>query len=130
MFKSQKKKKVILIIEDERSERQALVDKLERAGFATLEAEDGMQGLEVALKEHPDLILLDIVMPVMDGLKMLSILRKDSWGKNVHVIVLTNLTDIERASGPVGKSVHEYLVKSDWKIADVLKKVEDTFKKI
>jgi CheY-like chemotaxis protein len=83
----------ILLVEDDVSLRTVLVDKLTAEGFATLEAADGLTGLELATKYHPDVILLDIFMPKMDGITMLSQLRStDPWGKNVQVIILSNST--------------------------------------
>ncbi|OGY72538.1 MAG: hypothetical protein A3E05_00230 [Candidatus Jacksonbacteria bacterium RIFCSPHIGHO2_12_FULL_44_12] len=118
-------KKTILIIEDERSLREALRDKLTREGFSTLEAKNGEEGLDVALREHPELILLDIVMPVMDGMTMLKQLRENAWGKNVKIIILTNLSDIEKIADSVKNEVYDYLVKTDWKLEDVVTKVRE-----
>jgi len=118
-------KKTILIIEDERSLREALRDKLTREGFSTLEAKNGEEGLDVALREHPELILLDIVMPVMDGMTMLKKLREDAWGKNVKIIILTNLSDIEKIADSVKNEVYDYLVKTDWKLEDVVTKIRE-----
>ena len=118
-------KKTILIIEDERSLREALRDKLTREGFSTLEAKNGEEGLDVALREHPELILLDIVMPVMDGMTMLKQLRENAWGKNVKIIILTNLSDIEKIADSVKNEVYDYLVKIDWKLEDVVTKVRE-----
>jgi DNA-binding response OmpR family regulator len=117
---TQEKKQSILIVEDEVSLRNALRDKLMREGFHVLEARDGEEGLEVALHEHPDLILLDIVMPKMDGMTMLDRIHADTWGKNVKVIVLTNLSDVG-----IAHATYDYLVKSDWKIEDVIAKVRE-----
>jgi len=117
--------KKILIVEDERDLRQALVDKFTHEGFDVFEAENGEKGLKVALKEHPDLILLDIIMPVMDGITMMEKMCEDKWGQDVPVIMLTNLTDIKRVSEAVESGVYEYLVKSDWKIEDVVKRVRE-----
>ena len=118
-------KKTILIIEDERSLREALRDKLTREGFSTLEAKNGEEGLDVALREHPELILLDIVMPVMDGMTILKKLREDAWGKNVKIIILTNLSDIEKIADSVKNEVYDYLVKTDWKLEDVVTKIRE-----
>ena len=85
--------KKILVVEDEISLRKALADKFRREGFAVLEAKDGEEGLAVALKEQPHIILLDIVLPKMDGMTMLKKLRQENaWGKSVPVILLTNLS--------------------------------------
>jgi len=124
----EKSKSKILIVEDEQDLLEALVDKFTREGFKTLEARNGEEGLERALKEHPDLILLDIVMPKMDGMTMLKNLREDAWGKNVPVVLLTNLsaTDVKIVRGVVEHEPSYYLVKSDWKIEDVVGKVRET----
>ena len=120
-----KEKKKILIVEDETSLRKALSDKLVRSGFEVYEAEDGEEGLEKALKEHPDLIILDIIMPKTDGETMMAELRKDSWGKSAHVIVLTNLTDEAKLARMMDRDVFEYFIKSDIKINEVIEKVEE-----
>ena len=116
--------KTILIVEDEVSLLNALRDKLTRENFAVLEAKNGEEGLEIALREHPDLILLDLIMPVMDGMTMLKKLRHDSWGTKVSVIILTNLSDAE---GSLMRSIGslDYIVKSNWKLEDVVAKVRE-----
>jgi len=114
----------ILIVEDEWSILKALGEKFTREGFQVLKAIDGKQGLEIALRDHPDMILLDVIMPNVDGLAMLKALREDAWGKNAPVIILTNLNDTEKLNASVQTSGYEYLVKSDWKIADVVAKVK------
>ena len=119
------KNKKILIVEDEPSLRKALMIKLVEEGFAVLEAVNGADGLAVALREHPDMILLDIVMPVMDGMTMLAKLRGDPWGKDAKVIVLTNLSDTEKVSAAMTKGTFDYLVKADWKLEDVVRKVRE-----
>lgn len=121
---TQAKKQSILVVEDEVSLRNALRDKFVREGFDVFEARDGVEGLEVSLREHPDLILLDIVMPKMDGMTMLGKIRADAWGKNVKVIVLTNLSDVG-----ITYDSYDYLVKSDWKIEDVVAIVRERLSK-
>lgn len=74
-----KKSKKILIVEDEKNLRTAIVDVLQYANFETLEAKNGKEGLKLALKEHPDLILLDLFMPEMDGMTALGKIRRDTW---------------------------------------------------
>ena len=80
--------------------------------------------MEIALREHPDLILLDLIMPVMDGMTMLKKLRHDPWGTKVSVIILTNLSDAE---GSLMRSIGslDYIVKSNWKLEDVVAKVRE-----
>ncbi len=117
--------KKILIVEDEATLRHALRDELKRERYIILEAENGKKGLETAKKEHPDLILTDIVMPKMNGLKMLDELRKDKWGKNANIIILTVLNEDKKVIDALEKGVYDYLVKADWKIEDIAKKVKE-----
>jgi len=115
--------KKILIVEDENALLGFLTSKFKKEGFSVLQARDGEKGLITALQEHPDIILLDIVMPRMDGMTMLAKLRKDSWGKSVPVILLTNLSDSEKISQALELGTFEYLVKADWAIEDIVAKV-------
>ena len=121
-------KKKILIIEDDRSLRHALEEIINREGFIALVAKDGEEGLESALKNHPDLILLDIIMPKMNGVKMLKSLRSDMWGKAVPVLLLTNDTDPEHMRETLKDNATDYLIKSDWEIEEVVKKIKTTLR--
>ncbi|MCA9365229.1 MAG: response regulator [Candidatus Moranbacteria bacterium] len=113
----------ILVVEDEDSLSQAVSMRLSSSGFRVLRQSNGHEGLACALKERPDLILLDIVMPVMDGMEMLSALRKDEWGKDVPVILLSNLSDPSYAAGAIEFGVFDFLVKSDWSLDDLCRKI-------
>lgn len=112
--------KTILLIEDETSLRSILRDELVQAGFSVLEAVNGAVGLEVALHSHPDLILLDLMMPVMDGMTMLKKLRADSWGLDAKVVILTNANDMGKISEAVVGKTFDYIIKSDRKLTDVV----------
>ena len=118
-------KKIILVIEDEEPLRRVLKDILTVEGYSIIETKDGVEGLEMALKEHPDLILLDIVMPKMNGLEMLKQLRTDEWGKTAPVIVLTNLSDNEDVAKAMEIGAFEYFVKTDIKIDEVIAKIRE-----
>ncbi len=121
-------KNKILIVDDELPLLNALVDKFSGAGFSVITAENGQDGLKSALKNKPDLILLDIIMPVMDGNIMLEKLRKDPWGKNVKVIMLTNLSDPGTITKSAIKTEDDYLIKADWKIEDIVLQVKNILK--
>ena len=118
--------KKILIIEDELPMLKALSDKFTREGFSALEARNGAEGLDMALKSKPNLIILDLFMPVMDGKAMMEKLRQDEWGKKVPIIILTNLNPDDKtlneimASGP-----SYYFIKSKWQLDDLVKKVKE-----
>jgi len=114
----------ILIVEDEETLIKVLADKFSEEGFEVSQAVNGEEGLNKALAEKPDLILLDIVMPVMDGLTMLAKLRQDEWGKDAKVVLLTNLSDNEQVAKAFDNNVHDYLIKTDWKISDLIEKVK------
>ncbi len=117
--------KNILIIEDELTLLQVLAKKFKHEGFRVFQSVDGLSGYKSAIKNHPDLILLDVIMPVMDGMTMLEKLRRDKWGKNAKVIILTNLSDAGKLSKSTLEGVRDYLIKSDWKLDDIVKKVNE-----
>lgn len=116
--------KKILVTEDEAPLRNAVSDILTFEGFTVFQAKNGQEGLEIAVKEHPDLILLDLIMPVMDGLTMLQRLREDEWGKTANVILLTNINDPEKVAAATEAGTFDFLVKSDWNIEDVVSKIK------
>jgi CheY-like chemotaxis protein len=118
-------KKTILIIEDEEPMQIALEDILKFEGFNVLKAVNGEEGLSTALREHPDLILLDILMPQMNGLVMLKKLRTDDWGKNAKVIVLTNYDEKEYVATALENEAYDYFIKTDIKITEVIQKIKE-----
>lgn len=117
--------KKILVIEDELPMLKALAEKFTREGFSALEAKNGKVGLEIALKAHPDLIILDLFMPVMDGKAMMEELRRDEWGKTVPIIVLTNLNPDDKTLNEILESGPAYyFIKSKWQLGDLVAKVK------
>ncbi|MBI5742832.1 MAG: response regulator [Candidatus Niyogibacteria bacterium] len=118
-------KQKILIIEDEAALLKVLEDKFLAEGFDVVKAEDGIAGLAAALGGAPDLILLDIIMPKKDGLSVLRELRADPRGKDVPVVILTNLSDAESINNGVANGVYDFLVKADWSLDDVVRKVRE-----
>ncbi len=119
--------KKILIVEDEPSMLQVLSDALRAEKFDVVTASDGVEGLRQAETHHPDLILLDIVMPKMDGVSMMKKLRSENdWGKNVPIIILTNLSaDDEILKSVTVSEPAYYLIKTNWTITDVIIKVKE-----
>ncbi|MFA4998988.1 MAG: response regulator [Candidatus Paceibacterota bacterium] len=126
------KKQTILIVDDELIVHQILRDNLVADGFNVLQAKDGVEGLTIASARHPDLILLDILMPQMDGLTMMQKLRsQDIWGKKVPIILLTNLSPDEER---IMKSIIEnepayYLVKTDWNISNIIEEIKERLRR-
>jgi len=117
--------KKILVVEDDQLLRKVLVEEFTKQGFEALVAGDGQEGLSVALNESPDLILLDIIMPVKDGLTMLKELRQSEKGRSVPVIVLTNLSDAGMVDESLRSGIYDFLIKADWELADIVRKVKE-----
>ncbi|MBI3633284.1 MAG: response regulator [Candidatus Vogelbacteria bacterium] len=120
-------KKILVVeeVEDEAGLRTALHEKLSDEGFSVLEARDGEEGLEVALRNHPDLILLDIIMPHTNGLKMLKKLREDTWGRTAKVIILTNLGNSGSIANVMDSETFDYIIKSDANMTYIVQKIKD-----
>jgi len=115
--------KKILIAEDDRSLLTALQEKFTNEGFSVVTALDGEEGLIVAEKEKPDLLLLDIKMPKIDGITMARKLKEN--GINAPIIFLTNLDDVKHISDAIEVSKSDYFIKSDWDLEDIVKKVKE-----
>ena len=124
--------RTILIIEDEQTLRTMYSRKLSAAGFSVIEAVDGVAGLALALQSEPDLILLDMRMPNMNGFEMLKRLRtKNEWGSHVPVIFLTNTkldSDAEVADIESTEPAH-YLIKSNTDLNELVDKIQDLLQK-
>lgn len=116
--------KKILIVEDERAMLDALQEAFVLHGIPALGAADGREGLTVALAERPGVILLDLLMPVMDGFQMLEELRKDAWGRDAKVMVLTNFSSDEVRRRVAPHNICEFIVKADSGIEDIIAKVK------
>ena len=117
-------KNKILIVEDEIDLRDALVTAFTYEGFSTLVAGDGEEGLSVAEAEAPNLILLDISMPKMNGLTMLKKLRETAWGKDTKVIVMTVLDDLSKVAEVMDAGGDEYVVKTQVTLTEIVQKVK------
>jgi DNA-binding response OmpR family regulator len=117
--------KKILLVEDDTVLLNVLRDKLTSEGFEVLGAPNGKEGLDLALKAHPDLIMVDVLMPIMDGMEMTKRLREDEWGKKVPVIVLTNLNNEKNVADFLERGAYDYLVKASWSLEEVVKRVRE-----
>jgi len=118
------KSKKILIIENEVATRKILADKLTRENFFVLQAGNGKDGLFVALKERPDLILLDVFMPEMNGLEVINELHKDKWGKEVPVIILSNLNEDSQMLESIKHAHYDYLIKTNHNLSTIVEKIK------
>lgn len=120
----------ILIIEDDPYIADILQTKFRVEGMEAVVAADGFAGLKMALERQPDLILLDIIMPKMDGMTMLQKLRASGeYGKGVSVVILTNLNNAAKAQEAAACGVCDFLVKDKWEPKDLVKLVRRKIKK-
>ncbi|MDO8557990.1 MAG: response regulator [bacterium] len=119
----------ILVVEDEPSLQKAMVDVLNINGFQAIGASNGEQGLALTKSEKPDLVLLDIILPKMNGFDVLKAIKGEEETKHIPVIILTNLegsTDIEQA---LSLGAMTYLVKTNYELDDIVKRAKDALAK-
>ncbi|MBI5912968.1 response regulator [Candidatus Azambacteria bacterium] len=117
-----KKRKSILIIEDEAAQIHALEKTFLKEGYAVHAAENGQEGFEKAKVETPDVILLDIIMPVMDGITALEKINGDDDTKHIPVIVLTNFALYEQVRPFMDQGKDHFLTKINTSLKDVVTK--------
>jgi CheY-like chemotaxis protein len=121
-------KEKILIVEDDNFVAEVYSTKLSEIGYNVKIARNGEDGLAAIAESAPDLILLDIIMPVMGGIEMLEkVKEKEEW-KNIPVILLTNVGEKESIQKVRKLEVDDYLIKSHFTPAEVIEKIEVTLK--
>ena len=101
----------VLVADDEKGIRELLADTLGEAGYDVIEASDGAEALDMASKEHPDIILMDVIMPVMDGLQALGKLRESPSTESIPVILLTAMSAVKGEADAMKMGVTHYLTK-------------------
>ena len=104
-------KKRILVVDDEAELVKAIEIRLKQADYEILTAYDGLEGLEKAQKEKPDLILLDILMPNMDGYQTLQKLKEEESTKSIPVIMLTAKSQVDDVTKAADLGANDYIVK-------------------
>ena len=119
----------ILFIEDEISLQTTLGGALKEAGFEIENAYDGEAGLKAAQTSKPDLILLDLILPKMDGFQVLKDLKSGAGTKDIPVIVLTNLESADDVGKVIALGATTYLVKSNYELRDIVEKIKEVLKK-
>jgi DNA-binding response OmpR family regulator len=115
----------IAIIEDDAVISQMYRMKFEADGFDVQLANNGVRGVALAEAFSPDIILMDLQMPEMGGAEALTIIRKAPWGKDVPVIILTNLGEEEAPKEIRGLGIHSYIVKADLTPRQVVGRVKE-----
>jgi len=121
------KSKKIVIIEDDKILLKALNVELLGEGFDVVSAIDGESGLKLVKKETPDLVILDLILPKMNGFDVLAALKKDDATMNIPIVILTNLGEDENRRKGMKMGAMDYFVKSSVGIEDITTKINRIF---
>jgi DNA-binding response OmpR family regulator len=119
----------ILLVEDDAFLSELYVTKFEEVGYEITVAEDGQEGLELVGKVRPDIVLLDIVLPRMDGLTALRSMKEREGIKDIPVILLTNLGQKEDVDRGIALGAADYVIKAHFTPTEVVAKVDEVLKK-
>ncbi len=114
----------ILIVEDDKFLLKAYRIKFERAGLDVAVATDGVMGLILAKKEHPALIILDLMVPLMNGFEFLKRIKKEEQLKNIPVVVLSNLGQEVDKKRAMELGIKDYLIKADYRLEEIVEKIK------
>lgn len=99
---------------------------IQQEGYNMISALDGDLGIKLAREKHPDMILLDLVLPKRDGFDVLRSLKQDEQTKSIPIIVLTNLGEMENIDKAIELGATTYLVKSDYSLKEIIEKIKKT----
>jgi DNA-binding response OmpR family regulator len=114
----------ILIVEDEEILLTALSEELKQQGFKVIGAKDGQEGVEKTISDRPDMVLLDLVMPRLDGIGALKAMKANPEIKDTPVVILTNLSDYDKISDALSLGAMDYLVKANYRLEDLVTKIK------
>lgn len=114
----------ILIVEDDKFLLKAYKIKFERAGLDVAVATDGVTGLTLAKREHPALIVLDLMVPLMNGFEFLKRVKKEEKLKTVPIVVLSNLGQEIDKRRAMELGVKDYLIKADYRLEEIVEKIK------
>jgi len=118
----------ILIIEDDKFLRELITRKLVNEGYQPIEATNGEEGVRTAKSEKPDLILLDLILPGIDGFEALARIRKDQETANLPVIILSNLGQKEDIERGLKLGATDYLIKAHFSPGEIIEKIASILK--
>jgi DNA-binding response OmpR family regulator len=120
--------KTILIIEDDKFLRELIARKLNEEDFEVSEAVDGEEGIKKIKEEKPDLILLDLILPGIDGFEVLARMREDSTLSSIPVIILSNLGQKEDVEKGLKMGAVDYLIKAHFTPGEIIDKIKAALK--
>ncbi len=115
----------ILTVEDDADLREAIATALTAAGFNVITADNGIDGVAHALSEHPDVILMDIMLPGLNGHQAVAKIRQDIWGQHAKIIFLTSQTEAENVVYAVQSGSDAYIIKPHTTLAEIVQKVRE-----
>ena len=115
--------KKILVIEDDKFLRELISQKLLKEGYDILEAIDGEKGIESAKTEKPDLILLDLILPGIDGFEVLARIKSDPEASKIPIIILSNLGQKDDIEKGLNMGAVDYLIKAHFTPAEIIEKI-------
>ena len=118
--------KKVLIVEDDARQRVALQASFVQEHYQIITASNGRDGLEILNTTTPDIILLDLMMPVLDGFAFLDAIKKDDLFKNIPVIILTNLGTQERLTHLINSSCNYFFTKTNTSLKEIVAKTRET----
>ena len=121
------KKKVILVVEDDRDVNELVCDALDDAGFVTLAAFDGSEGMKLVGEERPDVILMDIILPDTDGIEICRNINRDDATRGIPIIMLTGRQDLSTKLSSYIAGARRYITKP-FRIEDLIAEVEKTIR--
>lgn len=121
-------KKKVLIVEDDEALLNLYKKKFTNCGYKVICAEDGQKGVEAAEKENPDVILLDIMLPVMNGFEVLKKLKKEKVIEKTPVVILSNYGETKNITEGLLSGAIEYLIKVEHTPEEVVNVVEDALR--
>ena len=116
----------ILLIEDDKFLRELIIQKLGREGYEVAEAPEGEAGLAKAKEEKPDLVLLDLILPGIDGFEVLSRMKKDPALASIPVIILSNLGQRDDVQKGIDLGAEDYLIKAHFTPGEIVEKIKVT----
>src|SRR3989344_4615150 len=126
---SQTQRLKVLIVEDDKFLRDLMLQKLTREGFLVKAAIDGEEGIRTAVEEPPDLILLDLILPGIDGFEVMEHLRNDAKLSAVPVLVLSNLGQKEDIGRAHALGAADFMVKANFAPGEIVEKIKVVLKK-
>lgn len=120
--------KTILIIEDDKFLRVLIAKKLIQEGFEVSEAMDGEEGIKKFKEEKPDLVLLDLILPGIDGFEILARMKEDPELAKIPVVILSNLGQEKETEKGIRMGAVDYLVKAHFTLSEIIKKIKEILK--